>query len=156
MGVAARGNRRIQLRKVLYWMLSGGEIFGREDHRARPLTEILGEQRFEHVDTFLDKVVVENPANRVPFSDLIALVKEMEALAKGNFAPLKPSIGIVCRFCGIGKYERFTGGSAGNIGKVGIAPMAQRDLPAAVVCARLLNSSTSHVASRSRRLVKHI
>jgi hypothetical protein len=24
----------------------------------------------------------------------------------GNYAPLKPSIGIKCRFCGIGKYQR--------------------------------------------------
>ena len=37
-----------------------------------------------------------------------------ESLAEGNFAPLKPSIGIRCRFCGMGKYERYAEYSRNN------------------------------------------
>jgi serine/threonine protein kinase len=35
------------LGKVLYRVLSGGHVFGREDHRARPLADILGDRRFK-------------------------------------------------------------------------------------------------------------
>ena len=118
------------LAKVLYWMLSGGEIFAREDHRGRPLTATLGEQRFEHVHLFLDRVIVENPSDRARFAELPDLIAKMEALTMGNFAPLKPSIGIVCRFCGSGKYEQHVGPGSANTARIGIPPMANRDMRA--------------------------
>jgi hypothetical protein len=68
------------LGKVLYWLLSGGEIFAREYHRSRALTIILGEQRFEHVHLLLDAVIVEKPADRMRFGDFSDLVKRMELL----------------------------------------------------------------------------
>jgi serine/threonine protein kinase len=115
------------LAKVLYWMLSGGNIFAREDHRARSLVETLSEQRFEHVHSLLDLLMVEDPKKRISFTKLPGLMKKMEVLVNGNFAPLKPSIGIECRFCGLGRYQRIAGGNAGSISKIGIAQMAGRD-----------------------------
>lgn len=95
--------------KVLYWMLSGGQIFAREVHRTRALTETLGQQRFEHVHMLLDDLLVENPDDRMKFSDLGRRLKQTEALVMADFAPLKPSLGIQCRFCGLGKYEKLFG-----------------------------------------------
>jgi serine/threonine protein kinase len=95
--------------KVLYWMLSGGRIFAREGHRTLALTEVLGEQRFEHVHSLLDALLVENPSDRMKFTDLPGRLKQTEMLAMGAFAPLKPSLGIQCRFCGLGKYEKLFG-----------------------------------------------
>ncbi len=118
------------LGKVLYYMLSGGEIFAREDHRGRPLTAIIGEQRFEHVQLFLDRVILENPSDRARFAELPDLIAKMEALTMGNFAPLKPSIGIICRFCGNGKYEPHVGPGTANTARIGIPPMADRDMRA--------------------------
>jgi serine/threonine protein kinase len=107
------------LGKVLYWMLSGGRIFAREAHRNWPLTEILEEQRFEHVHTFLDHVVAEKPSDRIPFLQLRERIKQIGQLVMGNYAPLKPSIGIKCRFCGIGAYERHAGPHGKNITRLG-------------------------------------
>jgi serine/threonine protein kinase len=118
------------LGKVLYYMLSGGEIFAREDHRGRPLTAILGERRFEHVHLFLDRIILENPSNRARFAELRDLITKMEALTMGNFAALKPSIGIACRFCGDGKYEQHVGPGSANTTHNSIPPMANRDMRA--------------------------
>ncbi len=118
------------LGKVLYWMMSGGEIFSRENHRDRPLTEILGEQRFEHVHLLLDTVVVEDPARRLRFPELSDRIEKMEAMVMGNFAPLKPSMGITCRFCGVGKYERHVGPGDGHISRIGIPQMSGADMRA--------------------------
>lgn len=94
------------LGKVLYWMLSGGSIFAREDHRAAPLTTVLGEQRWEHVHMLLDKVIVEKPSDRLGLNSFHQELRKVRELVMGNFAPLKPSIGIKCRFCGLGTYQR--------------------------------------------------
>lgn len=95
------------LGKVLYWMVSRGRIFARDD-RTHALTEILADQRFEHVDMLLDQVVVENPANRLSVGAFKKEMVKVRSLVEGGYTPLKPSIGIQCRFCGLGKYERFS------------------------------------------------
>jgi serine/threonine protein kinase len=108
-GVATAAVDIYAVGKVLYWMLSGGRIFARENHRASDiyLPNVLGEQRWEHVHALLDKTVVVEAAKRVSAKDLIALLKETERLVIGEYTPLRPSIGLVCRFCGIGKYQRY-------------------------------------------------
>jgi serine/threonine protein kinase len=130
LGPPCRETDAYSLAKVLYWMLSGGEIFAREDHRGRPLTTIVGEPRFEHVHLFLDRIIIENPSDRARFAELPDLIAKMEALTMGNFAPLKPSIGIVCRFCGAGKYEQHVGPGTATTARIGIPPMADRDIRA--------------------------
>jgi serine/threonine protein kinase len=94
------------LGKVLYWMLSGGGIFSREDHRSVHLSDILGEQKWEHVHMLLDLVLREKPSERLGLEQFVQELQQVRHLAMGGFAPLKPSIGMACRFCGLGKYER--------------------------------------------------
>ncbi len=106
------------LGKVLYWMLSGGSIFAREAHRATPLTAVLGDQRWEHVHMLLDKVVVEKPSDRLSLDDFRRELQKVRNLVMVNYAPLKPSIGIKCRFCGLGTYTPVGQARVGSVGPV--------------------------------------
>jgi serine/threonine protein kinase len=96
------------LGKVIYFLLSGGRIFSREDHRvgSLSLTASLQEQRFEHVHELIDRMVVREPSKRISMKDVGVAMEEMRRLVVGDYAPLKPSIGIQCRFCGLGFYEK--------------------------------------------------
>lgn len=96
------------LGKVLFWMLSGGRKFDRENHRGTSLVELLGDQKFEHVHMLLDRMVAYEPKQRLKSGDLSSELISVLSLVEGKYAPLKPSIGIRCRFCGIGKYERWS------------------------------------------------
>jgi len=102
------------LGKVLFWMLSGGRKFDRENHRGTSLVELLGDQRFEHVHMLLDGMIAYEPKQRLKSEDVRSELLRVLSLVEGNYAPLKPSIGILCRFCGIGKYERWAVFDSGN------------------------------------------
>jgi serine/threonine protein kinase len=96
------------LGKVIYFLLSGGRIFSREDHRSGSLSlvTILKDQRFEHVHDLIDRMVVREPAKRIPMNEVCNAMEELRTVVLGDYAPLKPSIGIRCRFCGLGSYKR--------------------------------------------------
>lgn len=94
------------LGKLLYWMLSEGLVIDRERHRANSLVELLQDQRWEHVHSLLDKMVTENPKDRIGSRQLKEQLQTVASLVEGDSAPLKPSAKIRCRFCGIGSYER--------------------------------------------------
>lgn len=96
------------LGKVIYFLLSGGRIFSREDHRSGSLSlvTILKDQRFEHVHDLIDRMVVREPSKRIPMNEVRNAMEELRMVVLGDYAPLKPSIGIRCRFCGLGSYKR--------------------------------------------------
>jgi serine/threonine protein kinase len=96
------------LGKVIYYLVSGGRIFSREDHRGGSLSlvNMLNDQRFEHVHDLVDRMVVREPSKRISMSEVGPAMEEMRTLVLGDYAPLKPSIGIRCRFCGLGVYKR--------------------------------------------------
>jgi hypothetical protein len=82
-------------------------------------------------------MVVVTPTHRLLSAEVREELKMTDSLVEGNFTPLKPSIGIRCRFCGLGKYERYAqydgqdtrGGSAGNFTGLGLdAQRADVDL----------------------------
>ncbi len=104
------------LAKVLYWMLSGGRIFSRENHRERLLTEILNDQSFEHVHMLLDRALIENPAGRLELNGFVMDLVQAQSLVEGRYAPLRPSIKIRCRFCGIGTYAPVKGVGGAAVG----------------------------------------
>ena len=97
------------LGKVLYWILSGGRIFAREDHRASNgyLPMLLGDQRWEHIHALLDGMIVADPSQRIPIQLLPARLEQIRSLVEGDYMPLRPSIGLRCRVCGIGTYHRY-------------------------------------------------
>jgi hypothetical protein len=116
------------LGKVLYWMLSGGLEFAREGHRKKNLVDLLGAQAFEHVHAVLNQMVATDPQSRIPSKDLKERLEKMTSLVEGNFAPLSPSIGIQCRFCGIGKYKPVAARPGYSIPAVGLTLAAGTDV----------------------------
>jgi hypothetical protein len=116
------------LGKVLYWMLSGGLEFARENHRKKNLVDLLGPQAFEHVHALLNEMVATDPRSRIPSKYLKERLEKMASLVEGNFAPLSPSIGIQCRFCGIGTYKSLAARPGYSIPSVGLALAAGTDV----------------------------
>jgi hypothetical protein len=113
------------LGKVIYWMLSGGKEFAREEYPS--LRVLLNDQKFDHVQRLLDQMVVRDPQMRIASDQVSAKLEMTISLVEGNFAPLIPSIGIRCRFCGIGKYERaFVYGSGNSYSVFGLGESGQR------------------------------
>lgn len=107
------------LGKVIYWMLSGGNEFARED--CPSLVGVLKDQRFEHVHRLLEHMVVRDPAKRIQSHQVKEKLEMTFSLVEGDFAPLTPSIGIRCRFCGVGSYERaFTYGENNSYSYFGL------------------------------------
>ncbi len=78
--------------------------------------KVLGAQRWEHVHMLLDKVTVENPSDRLDLKNLLQELRKVRELVMGNSAPLKPSIGIKCRFCGLGTHNRVGQAQTGRYG----------------------------------------
>ena len=97
------------LGKVAYWMLSGGHEFAREDHRAPALylPRLLGNELWEHIHTLLDETVVDDPQKRLPIERLLSRLDHTASLITGRHTPLRPSMGLRCRFCGIGVYTKY-------------------------------------------------
>jgi hypothetical protein len=116
------------LGKVLYWMLSGGLEFAREGHRKKNLVYLLGAQAFEHVHALLNEMVATDPRSRIPSKNLKERLEKMTSLVEGDFAPLSPSIGIQCRFCGIGKYKPLAARPGYPIPALGLALAAGTDV----------------------------
>lgn len=96
--------------KLLYAMVSGGGMFSREDHRAEHLylPNILGHYRWEHVHALLDSMVSDDIARRNPIALIPTLLRKVEHLVMGDFMPLKRSMALPCRWCGLGTYQEWT------------------------------------------------
>jgi len=53
------------LGKLLYWMLSGGLVLDRERHHENSLTELLNDEKWVHVHSRLNRMVREEPEERI-------------------------------------------------------------------------------------------
>jgi len=96
------------LGKLLYWMLSPGNIFAREVHREKEwnLVNLLQDPALEHVNVLLDRMIVEDPAKRYSDASEVAVpVAETNRLIKGGFRVISTRIPQRCTYCGIGYYE---------------------------------------------------
>lgn len=116
------------LGKVMFWMLSGAVEFSREDYRKLSLTRLLNDQRFEHVQQLLDEMVVREPKKRISSRELRGRFEMTASLVEGNYAPLSPSVGIRCRFCGIGQYTPLQNKPGYQIPEIGLHLTAGTDV----------------------------
>jgi serine/threonine protein kinase len=97
------------LGKVLYWMLSGGSIFDREEYREDKYR--LGQYdplnpAYELVNQLLDAAIVQDWSKRISTpSKLLAKVEDvMRVVAAGGHA-LTLSVPHRCMFCARGAYK---------------------------------------------------
>jgi hypothetical protein len=54
----------------------------------------------------LDEILKAQPSERIGLQQFIDQLERARYLIVGDYAPLTPSIGIICRFCGLGKYDQ--------------------------------------------------
>ncbi len=141
------------LGKVLYWLASGGTILHREDQRTGQYDLTQVDHRFEIVTELLDKMVVENPRQRLATGyDILTAFDEK---LKGFRAVINypSSTGPQpCRYCGLGEYQPMTpvkpDGSSDPIElqrDLGISSSARK--LRVMVCPRCGNVQTFHIPS---------
>jgi serine/threonine protein kinase len=96
------------LGKLLYWMLSGGQIFSREKHREAQydLVRLHGASILEHVNRLLDRLIITDPISRAQNASVIidGLKPVMRALLHGRNAP-SSRVDQMCLYCGYGTYR---------------------------------------------------
>lgn len=96
------------LGKLLYWMVAGGRVFDREQHRTpRWNLASTGDSRvFEHINRLLDRMIVLDPNARFKNADEVAAaVRKTAALISRGARALSPGIPESCDFCRQGVYR---------------------------------------------------
>jgi len=102
------------LGKLLYWLLSSGEVFSREKHRdprwdLKRKTEetLLGWRNIymEHANRLLDLMITPDPEERRGVENIAILAKRTEVLIRKEFNPISRSIHQPCLYCGQGVYK---------------------------------------------------
>jgi serine/threonine protein kinase len=96
------------LGKLLYWMLKGGRVFDREQHRSHAW-DLVKKNRwngYEHVNRMLDRMIAHDPAARYRDAGRAsqAAVVVTDLLRRGA-RPIGPDIEQVCDFCKQGVYR---------------------------------------------------
>ena len=95
------------LGKLLYWMLSGGRIFAREQHRTPKwnLLDRFDDNRYEHVNRLLDEMITHDSEDRFRDASLAAAaVRDVANLFKIGALALGPGLKQSCDFCKQGTY----------------------------------------------------
>jgi serine/threonine protein kinase len=95
------------LGKLLYWMMSGGEMISRTSHRAADFDIVTRRRNYwvEHVNLIIDDMLQVDPGRRpATVSSVIERVTEAIHLIEGRYNPLsRRDQG--CRYCGKGTYK---------------------------------------------------
>ncbi|MEQ8223958.1 MAG: protein kinase, partial [Candidatus Eremiobacterota bacterium] len=96
------------LGKILYWLISNGEIFAREKHHEPEydLTKKLPSSAPYLINTLLDKMIVENPDKRC--KDVGKVIEELDILIRRiqmNAHVIDLKVPQHCNYCGVGKYD---------------------------------------------------
>jgi serine/threonine protein kinase len=95
------------LGKLLYWMLSGGRIFAREQHREPKwnLLDRFRDNRYEHVNRLLDQMITDDSEDRLRDASRTASeVREVAKLFEIGARALGPGLEQPCDFCRQGTY----------------------------------------------------
>jgi hypothetical protein len=93
---------------LLYWLLSGGKIFDRENHRDDKylLGRNLADRReFELVHQLLDKMIVYDPLQRYPSGEsALEAVTNLITVIDAGGRPILRNFVHRCAFCAQGEY----------------------------------------------------
>ena len=100
------------LGKLLYWLLSGGNIFSREKHREQKWDLKGWDEKkrqwnniyMEHINRLLDYMIVDNPNERRSIEQVLSMSQDVMRLVRKEFTPVS-DIPLPCLFCGQGYYR---------------------------------------------------
>jgi serine/threonine protein kinase len=99
------------LGKVLYWLLSGGEIFNRELHREKEwdlkgskFDNVFSYDKLclEHINRILDFMIVYQPEKRRSIDNIILCLKDSRRLIKNGYNAVDENTPQICNYCGDG------------------------------------------------------
>jgi len=123
------------LGKILYWLLSGGKIFGREKHRE-PEWDLKGKNSdsllgwnniyLEHVNRLLDYMIVFDPEQRRGVHNISILLKQTIRLVEKEYAPVGQNIPQLCTYCGLGNYV-IQAEKSNDVRNFGFTPVGSSD-----------------------------
>jgi serine/threonine protein kinase len=113
-GIPATAADVYSLGKVLYWMLSGGRVFDREDHREPEYQlgqDDPGAPEYELINQLLDRAIVQDPLRR--FAGAQLLLEAVDGLVRvvragGHATTL--DVPHRCLFCAQGEYKVLVNG----------------------------------------------
>ncbi|MBL8862352.1 MAG: serine/threonine protein kinase [Planctomycetes bacterium] len=111
--------------KLYYWLVAGGSVYPREHHRGErhDLTrQYAADDRFEHVNMLLDRLVTEDPNQRPPdLANAISIMRGTLDDMNRNSRVLKSAIPQRCAFCRAGSYQSIRTSRSGDIHNFGFA-----------------------------------
>ena len=124
------------LGKLLYWLLSGGQVFSRETHRERQWDlkkrnedSPLGWSNLylEHANQLLDLMVVHDPERRRPVDNIRILARRASRLISEKYTPIGPGLPQPCAYCGIGQYTIRARGASSDVRNLGFELVGNPD-----------------------------
>jgi serine/threonine protein kinase len=96
------------LGKLLFWMLNGGRVFDREQHRD-PRWDLMAKFRrneYEHINRLFDGMITHDPAARTADAGNVAQASRSVAdLLRRGARAIGPGLVQVCDFCKQGNYR---------------------------------------------------
>ena len=95
------------LGKVLYFMLTGGKKFDREnfDDQINDVVGRTGNVYLEHANNLLRKMITFNPESRAAAMSISDEARRAKRLVAGRFPPLEGKHYSPCKYCGVGMYQ---------------------------------------------------
>lgn len=130
------------LGKILYWLLAGGRVFAREQHRSDSwnLVARLSHSRFEHVNRLLDYMITPKLSERYRNGEAAAAsIRHVSDLVRKEARAIAPGLPQVCDFCKQGNYKEINLGNNIAVHNFGLAPVGHAQWHALVceVCGHL-------------------
>lgn len=116
------------LGKLLYWLIAGGSVFDREQHRdpRYDLTKKPGTVlELEHINLLLDRMIATDPKAR--FVDARSAAEEIRLTAdriRRGARVLRPDVTQLCAFCKDGEYRSIAADNAVHVKNFGLIPVA--------------------------------
>jgi serine/threonine protein kinase len=118
-GIPPRAADVYSLGKVLYWMLSRGRMFDREEHRVEEYR--LGQDdplapEYELINELFDVAIVESPLQRIPSApELLRRVEELIRVVRAGGHAITLTVPHRCLFCAQGEYEVIADGTQAGL-----------------------------------------
>ncbi|GEM50118.1 serine/threonine protein kinase [Deinococcus cellulosilyticus] len=111
------------LGKLLYWMLSGGKKFSREQHREVNFNLENINSRFSHVNAVLDRCIAHAPSARfTSVQELIKAIDQILIALQGYFNAPELDAPKLCRNCGRGYYRLIVNDNHNDAKTFGFTP----------------------------------